>query len=141
MALKCNNMPGIVEVRWIKMNKLSPNMEAKALAGLPLAVLEDSYIIHLVCAATCVCESEHDNNGRSSKAVLTFSTTDALPNDPDVAWLARQANGQWWLIGTAERPSPTVKINQSAGSPDGEPAVKSVEITHQGVISMIPVAV
>ena len=52
MALKCNNMPGIVEVRWIKMNKLSPNMEAKALAGLPLAVLEDSNIITLFRDAT-----------------------------------------------------------------------------------------
>ena len=42
MKNQCINLPGIVEVRWIDARNLSPNLVAKYVAGLPVAVMTDT---------------------------------------------------------------------------------------------------
>ena len=141
MNRQCINLPGIVEVRWLDARSLSPNMEAKHIAGLPVAVMTDSTPLAIFGEAVCQSVEEHDNNGRVSKTTLTFMTTAEPPRRHEVAWLFRQASGQWWLIGTREPNYPTVKITYHSGEPAGERAVNTVEVTHQARKSLIPVAV
>lgn len=140
MKQRCNNLPGIVEIRWLDVSELSPNIEAKYLAGVPVAVMQESHEIAFYGSAECQAVEEHDNNGRWEKTTLVFLTNDELPRKAAVAWVVKQANGQWWLIGTAERAWPTVKVTNTTGVPDGDRAVKTVEITHQGIKSLIPVS-
>lgn len=140
MKNQCINLPGIVEVRWLDARFLSPNIAAKHNAGLPVAVMTDTKPIKIFGVAQCQAVEEHDNNGRVEKATLTFITNSDLPRHREVAWLCRQASGQWWLIGAREPHYPTVKISFHSGEPGGERAVNTVEITHQAVKSLIPVA-
>ena len=42
MTTRCTTLPGIVEVRWLDGLQLSPNLEAKHMAGLPIAVLTET---------------------------------------------------------------------------------------------------
>ena len=140
MNSQCINFPGIVEVRWVDARFLSPNMMVKHNAGLPVAVMTDTTPIIIFGEAVCQAVEEHDNNGRVEKTTLTFMTNSVLPRHYEVAWLFRQASGQWWLIGTKEPHYPTVKITYHSGEPSGERAVHTVEITHQAVKSLIPVA-
>ena len=62
--------------------------------------------------ASCQAVEEHSNNGRVEKATLTFMTVDDVPRG-GVAWMVRQANEGWWLIGARERPAPVVKVTTS----------------------------
>lgn len=133
-------LPGIIEVRWIEARNLSPNMVAKHVAGLPVAVMTDTIPLKTCGVAQCESVEEHNNNGRVEKTTLTFMTNAPLPRLREVAWLFRQASGQWWLIGSREPHYPTVKITFHSGEPGGERAVNTVEITHQAVKSLIPVA-
>lgn len=133
-------MPGIMEVRWLNAIGLSPNMEAKHMAGIPIAVLTDSYPIKIYGLGDLQTVKEHDSNGQSSKATLTFRTLEDLPEGPGIAWVARQADGRCWLVGTCERPYPTVKVTYQGGSPEGEPSVKTVEVTHLGLVTPLRVA-
>lgn len=140
MKNQCINLPGIVEVRWIDARNLSPNLVAKHVAGLPVAVMTDTMPLETYGEAQCQSVEEHENNGRVEKTTLTFMTNAPLPRHREVAWLCRQASGQWWLIGAREPHYPTVKIAFHSGEPGGERAVNTVEITHQAVKSLIPVA-
>lgn len=139
MKQQCTSLPGIVEIRWLDATLLSPNLEPKHLAGLPIAVLTEGTPLTLHGEPQCQAVEEHDNNGRVEKATLTFLTTDSVPRRREVAWVARQATGQWWLIGTAEPRYPTVKVSYNTGLPSGERAVSTVEVTHQATKALLPV--
>lgn len=141
MTQHCTNLPGIVEVRWVETDMLSPNIEAKYLAGLPVAVLAESYALDVHGTAECQAVEEHESNGRVEKTTLTFQTLSDVPQKRNVAWCVKQASGQWWLIGTKEQHWPTVKVTTNTGKPEGEAAIKTVEVTHVALKSLIPVAV
>ena len=140
MTTRCTTLPGIVEVRWLDGLQLSPNLEAKHMAGLPIAVLTETVPLKIFGLGELQRTDEHESNGRQSKATLTFRTLEDLPSNHTTVWVARQADGRYWLLGTCEAPYPTVKVTYQGGSPEGEPAVKTVEITHVGINAMLPVS-
>lgn len=131
------NMPGIVEVRYLQPEDVTPNIISSYLAGIPAAVFVEGTRVSLNGEASCQAVEEHSNNGRVEKATLTFMTVDDVPRG-GVAWMVRQASSGWWLIGARERPAPVVKITTSAGQPGGDRAVKTVEVTYQAYKAMIP---
>lgn len=140
MKQKCVNLPGITEIRWMHASLLSPGMMYKHLAGIPVAVMAAGTRVSFFGEPTCQAVEEDDNNGTVEKTTFTFCTNDELPSSENVVWAVRQASGQWWLIGCRERPRPVMKVTSTTGTTNGDPAVKTVEISHQARKSLIPVA-
>ncbi len=141
MTQHCTNLPGIVEVRWVEAEMLSPNIEAKYLAGLPVAMLAESYALDVHGTAEFQAVEEHESTGRVEKTTLSFQILSDMPRKRNVVWCVKQASGQWWLIGSRERHWPTVKVTTNTGKPEGEAAIKTVEVTHVALKSLIPVTV
>lgn len=131
------NMPGIVEVRHLKPEDVTPDVVSSFLAGVPAAVFADGTRVSLEGEPTCQAVEEHSNNGRIEKATLTFMTTEDVPRAGAV-WMIRQANGEWWLIGRREPVYPTVKVTTNTGVPGGDRAVKTVTVEYQGFKALIP---
>lgn len=136
----CNRMPGVIAVRWIKAANLSSHLLEKYIAGVPVALGTIGNELKLEDTASASGLNSVENNGLTSKAELEFKTMDEVPRDEDIAWAAQDADGNWWLIGTRERPFPVVEISQSTGTPGGDPAVATVKVTHSAKIALIPVA-
>ena len=136
----CNRMPGVIAVRWIKAANLSSHLLEKYIAGVPVALGTIGNELKLEDTASATGLNSVENNGLTSKAELEFKTMDEVPRDEDIAWAVQDADGNWWLIGTRERPFPVVEISQSTGTPGGDPAVATVKVTHSAKIALIPVA-
>lgn len=136
----CNKMPGIIAVKWIRADELSPCILEKFVAGLPVALGALGNELELVNVGSAEGLQSVEHNGLVGKATLEFKTLDEVPRDEDIVWAAQDADENWWLIGARERPYPIVEVSQSTGTPGGDPAVATVKVTHQAKIALIPVA-
>lgn len=136
----CNKMPGVIAVKWMHADELSPNIREKYLAGLSVAIGAVGNMLTLVDTGSTEGLRSEENNGLVGKATLEFKTLDDVPTDEDIVWAAQDADENWWLIGARERPYPIVEVSQSTGTPGGDPAVATVKVTHTAKIALIPVA-
>lgn len=131
------NMPGIIDVRYLDPEDVSPQIMSSFIAGIPVSVFTDGTQMSLHGDVTFQAVEEHSNNGRVEKATLTFMTGDAVPPAGKL-WMVQQASGDWYLIGRREPPYPTVKVQNSTGEPGGDRAIKTVTVEFQCFKALIP---
>ena len=60
---------------------------------------------------------------------MTFFTLDGVPTAQHPAFLFKTVNDDIFIIGSKERPYPTVKITSSTGQPDGDTSVRKYEVS------------
>lgn len=135
------SLPGISRIAYLGCVNVPEHIEMKSLVGIPSGVYDMITEICFSGTPTCVCESEYDNHAQVEKATLTFYSTDDLPIRHALAFLALDANGQWWLLGHREAPYPTIRRTQQTGTPADERAVYTYEVSLIGRKALIPVAV
>lgn len=132
------SLPGIKSIGFVDPEYLQPNVAFKSIAGIPVGVFCIINSISLCGDASCEAVTEYDNNGRSQKTTLKFSTTDVLPTYFKLAFIVADTNGDSYLIGAKENPYPVIKCSKSFGTPSGDPAVYSYEISLSALKSLIP---
>lgn len=135
------SLPGIRKIGYLECDKLAPQLMMKSLVGVPIAILTDLVNIVFSGEATCEAVSDNDNNGRSEKTTLKFSTLQQIPDNRPLAFVVQCVNGNNYLIGTYERPYPIIKITTDTGSAGGNISSYTVEVSHIGIKSLLPVAV
>lgn len=135
------SLPGIYKIGYLECSKLSPQLTMKYIAGVPIAILTDLVNVIFSGEPTCEAVSDNDNNGRSEKTTLKFTTTQTIPCESPIAFVVECVNGKKYLIGAKERPFPTVKITTISGTASGNVSSYSVEISHSAIKSLLPVAV
>ncbi len=86
----------------------------------------------------CELDEAPDNNTQIEKAKLTFSTLDSLPTSMPLAFLIETVNGEKYILGTHERPYPTIKSSKTTSKPEGDPAVTRYEVTFTARKALIP---
>ena len=133
-------LPGIIAVSWIAQKELPPQAMRKALARLPITIVSNLHTLDVVGNAECSAQEDVVNNGNHESVTLSFRSKNRPPHGP-VAFVAHQAGGKAWLIGTRECLPPVVKVQTSAGKPGGEPAGFTVTVSFSAEIAMIPVLV
>ena len=132
------SLPGIKFIGFVESDKLQREMMLKALANLPVGIFTDITPIVFCGVPTCEAVSTYNNNGRIEQTTLRFKTLDALPTSRHVAFIVTDCNGQSYVIGQREKPRPIVKVTRETGTPDGDPAVATVEVTLYAQKSLIP---
>ena len=135
------SLPGIKFIGYVPSDFLQREMMYKSLAGLPVGVFTDVTPISFVGVPTCTAESTYGNNGRVEQTVLRFKTLDDLPTSRHIAFVVTDCNNQSYIIGQREKPRPIVKATCDTGTPDGDPAVCSVEVTLYAQRSLIPCSI
>lgn len=135
------SLPGIFKIGFLECSKLAPQLALKSIAGVPIAILTEITDVIFSGDATCEAVSDNDNNGRSEKTTLKFTTTQKIPDNSPLAFVVECVNGQKFLVGAKERPYPIVKITNNTGTATGNASAYSVEITHSAVKSLLSVAV
>ena len=77
-------------------------------------------------------------NGRVETTTLRFRSLDAIPTTHPLAFIVTDVNRQSYLVGLHEPPYPIVRSTQTTGTPSGDPAVISYEVTFTALKALIP---
>lgn len=139
--MNCYSLPGIKFIGFVFSENLQREMMFKHLAGIPVGIFTDITPIAFCGVPTCEAVSTYNKNGRIEQTTLRFKTLDVLPTTRHVAFVVTDCNGQSYIIGQHEKPRPIVKITRDTGTPNGDPAVATVEITLYAQKSLIPCAI
>lgn len=126
---KCLSLPGITHIWYILRDYLPNDVVYRAVAGIPVSLLEQPISISMKGSAICEVEQSFDNNSYIEKAKLTFMTLDDVPVDQHPAFVIQTVDGDIYVIGAKERPYPTVKNTRFTGQLDGEPSVRKYEVS------------
>lgn len=132
------SLPGIRFLGYVPAERLQREIMYKYLAGVPVGIFTDVTPINFVGVPTCEAVSSYNNNGRIEQATLRFNTLDELPTNSHIAFVITDCNGQSYVIGQHEKPRPIIKTSSATGTPSGDPAVCSVEVTLYAQKSLIP---
>lgn len=132
------SLPGIKFIGYVLADNLQREVMNKHLANLPVGIFTDITPIAFCGVPTCEAVSTYNNNGRIEQTTLRFKTLDDLPTYRHVAYVVTDCNNQSYIIGQREKPRPIVKITRDTGTPNGDSAVASVEITLYAQKSLIP---
>lgn len=131
-------LPGIISIRYVLAASLTASITQKALANVPVGIFADSFPVPHIGDAVCELESQFDNNDTLEKAKLTFSTTAQLPTRQHLAFVILTVDGKQYLVGTAEKPYPVLKVESSTGKPDGDSAVTKYTISYTNKVALVP---
>jgi len=126
---KCVSLPGIKKVWYLNRDFLPEDVIYRSVAGMSVALLHPPTSINMIGEAVCEVEQSHDNNSYIEKVKLNFLTLDAVPTVNHPAFVFQTIDGSIYIIGSKERPYPTVKITRSTGHLDGEPSVRKYEVS------------
>ena len=135
------SLPGIKFIGFALAENLQREMMFKHLAGIPVGIFTDITPIAFCGVPTCEAISTYNKNGRIEQTTLRFKTLDVLPTTRHVAFVVTDCNNQSYIIGQHEKPRPIVKVTRDTGTPNGDPAVATVEITLYAQKSLIPCAI
>lgn len=135
------SLPGIKFIGHVPADNLQREIMNKHLAGLPVGIFTDIAPVAFCGVPTCEAVSTYNNNGRIEQVTLRFKTLDTLPLNRHIAYIVTDCNGQSYIIGQREKPRPIVKITRDTGTPNGDPAVCSVEVTLYAQKSLIPCSI
>ena len=132
------SLPGIKFIGYVPAENLQREIMYKHLAGLPVGIFTEVTPIAFVGVPTCEAVSTYNNNGRVEQATLRFRTLDDVPTNRHIAFVVTDCNNQSYVIGQHEKPRPIIKTTSTTGTPSGDPAVCSVEVTLYAQKSLIP---
>ena len=126
---KCVSLPGIKKVWYLNRDFLPEDVIYRSVAGMSVALLHAPTSINMIGEAVCEVEQSHDNNSYIEKVKLNFLTLNDVPTVNHPAFVFQTIDGSIYIIGSKERPYPTVKITRSTGHLDGEPSVRKYEVS------------
>ncbi len=138
---ECLSMPGIKRVWFLEAAYLPSDVVYRSVAGIPVSFSVQPTEIHLKGEAACEVEEQTDNNSLMEKSRLTFNTLTRLPTHGHLAFVFQTNDGDCFLIGSLERPHPTVKVNRSTGQPDGDASVRRYEVSFTAKKALAPCSV
>ena len=147
MKTTCQSLPGILSVAYLPVDRVQRHCDLKCLSSIPVQVFTTPTQVPLKGPATCETVSRYDNNGRvetttlrfrSLTTTLRFRSLDPIPTTHPLAFIVTDANRQSYLVGLHEPPYPIVRSTQTTGTPSGDPAVISHEVTFTALKALIP---
>lgn len=122
-------LPGITHIYQIRNTALIADIAYRAEAGLPVPMYRTPLALPILGGATWELTEQDDNNSQIEKVTLTFRSTHRVTTSFPSAFIVRTVAGEVYLIGTRERPYPTVKVSRSSGEPDGSASVYEVQVS------------
>lgn len=122
-------LPGVASVFQMLTADLVRDIAYRSEAGLLVPVYKKPTAIPILGDAKCELTEQPDNNAQVEKVTLTFRTSHRLDTSQPLAFVVRTVQGQTYLIGTRERPFPTVKVSHTTGAPSGDASVYEVQVS------------
>ena len=132
--MKCSRTatPGIREIFLIDASALPRCVFLDAIIGRPVAIFGKPEKIDFFGVPEFSVITERSGGSSMQTASLKFKSLQDLPTS-GVAFVVRTLTDKTLLVGSLEPPRVRVKKDNNAGSPAGDSAVISYEITHKAI--------
>jgi hypothetical protein len=130
-------LPGIKRIFCIPCSSIIPNVALRNIAKMASPILTKPSEIQFFGVPTCSATTEQDNRQSKMSATLKFKSAWSPCSYP-LAFIIEDVNGGLSLMGAKEPPFPSVKQTSNSGSPSGDPAGFSYEITHIALKTLCP---
>lgn len=127
MNTVCSRKPGIVEVRYFDIDKYK-NYYADAIASHDMTVMAPYTIGTLPLIHIGSCEITEEKG--YCTAVLKFESSEKIRITNHFGFLFKDAEGEYWIIGSSDMPYPQISIKESYGDHSGSVAGFTYEIRH-----------
>jgi hypothetical protein len=134
---KCHSLPGIARVGYLPCSSVPRDIPYRAVAGIRFSVNSQATYISLAGEAVCEVEEQTENNVQIEKTKLTFVSLDVVPTHLPLAFIIKTADNESYIIGSQERPHPTVKVNRYTGQTGGDPSVRKYEVSFTARKSLV----
>lgn len=123
---------------YVPCSLLPANILQKYQAGVPVGIFQIPTDVEHYGNAKCEAEQEYDNGAYSEKAALSFTTTVNIPNNRELAFIVKSAEGRSCVIGQREEPFPIVEISEKINE---DTNINEVKVTFTRLKSLIPCVV
>lgn len=130
-------LPGIRAIAWVDCESLIPDIALRSIARMAVPVLTALHEVDFFDSPECECVTENDNGNRTETATLKFLSGTLLPLRKPIGFVVTTVDGDTYLIGTAEKPYPQVKMSIDFGAPDGDSGGFEYEITHTAIKTLV----
>ena len=132
------SLPNIVKVFTIPCASLTPNVVEKYMAGLPVGVYPLPTEVEQYGTGSVEAANELDDGTYYEKTVLQFSTAEEIDNRTPLAFVIKDAQENYYLIGAKEAPYPIIEITKSMSC---ERNVSNVKMTFTRKKSLLPCSI
>lgn len=133
-----NTLPGIVSIRYAECENLQPHVMQQSMSGAKIDLALPTIKVNFYGHPKFEWSGSLSSGCRQEKSTLEFTTTDILPEGRRLAFIVTGASGRQYLIGSREPKYPQIEYTETAGSPDGDAALRTYKITHVALKSVLP---
>lgn len=125
-----NRIPGICRIEIVRCTHLPRHIMLHSMSGAPLALAVPRLPIRFFGTPTLTWKATVVNGARQEQATLKFASPYCIGEGERLAFIITTAAGRKFLLGTREPNYPVVNFSETTGTPGGEAAVRTYEITH-----------
>lgn len=136
--MQTNTLPGIVKIQMVRCSDIQPHVMYASISGALVALALPAVTVKFYGQPSLKWDGSIVNGSRQEKSTLEFSTTEKLPEGEWLAFVLTVASGKQYLIGAREPKYPIINYTDTAGSPDGDAALRTYKITHVAQKSVLP---
>lgn len=135
------SLPGVVRIVAIRCSSIPPHAMLSAMCGAKIALgvaRSARFAVRFFGEPLFKCEGSLVNGSRQESSTLEFKTSTPFPEGERLAFVVTVASGAQYLMGTREPKYPAMEYTDTAGTPSGEPALRTYRITHIAQKSLLP---
>lgn len=131
-------LPGIKSIGWVDSGHLQRRVDLRSICRMSVFILSDIHPIPFFDDPSCIRKSVKQGNGYEETATLKFKTNLKLPRGIRPAFVVTDVNGNSFLIGSREHALTISESEFNCGTPSGNAAGYSYEISHVSIKTMVP---
>ena len=124
--------PGVREIFLINSSDLPRSVFLDGIIGRPVAIFGKPQKIEFFGVPEFSVLTERSGGATTQTASLKFKSLAEIPSS-GVAFVVKTLTDKTLLVGSLEPPYVRVKKSYTSGSPDGDSAAISYEITHKAI--------
>lgn len=121
-------LPGLKEIYRVRASMVPPLAAMKSAVGI--SVYMTSNVVKICTEGNPSVEivDEQENNGRQVQTTLRFESAEKIETRTKYAFIYVDQAEEAWLVGSKEKPYPTISKTQHTGIPGQTSAVISYEV-------------
>lgn len=142
--MNCQNdysLPEVIEMRMMDCADLQTGIMQNHIAGVQNFISCPMVTIPIYPGAKCQGVYTSTNGGTTQRTTLEFRTNEPPKITTGKAFAVRTPDGMWYLIGSKEKPWPSIEVVDDKGTTHGDPRVKTVKVTFESLATLIPVTI
>lgn len=139
MKQDIQRLPGVKEIGYIYSWELPKRIDLLAIVGSEIVIMANRRNVPFFGEPSVKLTTKKENHAYTEEAVLEFTSADIPFPLHDIAFVVRDIEDNFYIIGSKEEPGIDIEIQSSLGAPSGESKAFAVKITHKSIRALVKI--